>query len=190
MHTMRGRRGDYLAEAIRNKYAEGCDFRVSYGLIGYHTKQILGAPTARGRIPLRSTGMDYNTDDDYDLNHDGEDDLILDYYSHQKYFVIQGTYNGHPGTNMVLTGSSNWASLGTAQDEIFFTIQGAGNARRYLKNFNLFWNSSRFSRNAYTTTYTDFRVRMADGSVQTVRRPVTTIERDPYVPGGPYWEGD
>ena len=45
MHTMRGRRGDYLARAVREKYAEGCAFRVNYGLIGYHTKKILGAPT-------------------------------------------------------------------------------------------------------------------------------------------------
>ena len=51
--------------------------------------------------------------------------MILDYYSHQKYFIVQGTYNGVPGTNMVLTGSSNWASLSTANDETWFTIQGA-----------------------------------------------------------------
>jgi phosphatidylserine/phosphatidylglycerophosphate/cardiolipin synthase-like enzyme len=198
MHTMRGARGNYLAAAIRNKWAEGCDFRVSYGLIGYRTKQILGAQTARGRIPLRSTGLDYDPDDDFDLNNDGDDDVILTYYTHQKYFVVQGTYNGVPNTNMVLTGSSNWASLGTAQDEIFFTILGAGNARRYLKNFDSFWNSNRFSRNAYTTTYTDFRVpvttRAADGSTvttyKTVRKPVTTVERDPYTAGGEYWEGD
>ena len=106
------------------KFAEGCDVRVDYGLIGFHTKGIIGAPTARGRIPLRSTGLDYNTEDDFDLNKDGEDDVILDYYSHQKYFVIQGTYNGVPGTKMVLTGSSNWASLSTANDEIWFTIRG------------------------------------------------------------------
>jgi phosphatidylserine/phosphatidylglycerophosphate/cardiolipin synthase-like enzyme len=198
MHTMRGARGNYLASAIRQKYAEGCDFRVSYGLIGFRTKQILGAATARGRIPLRSTGLDYDPDDDFDLNNDGDDDVILTYYTHQKYFVIQGTYNGHPNTSMVLTGSSNWASLGTAQDEIFFTILGDGNARRYLKNFNTFWNSGRFSRNAYTTTYTDFRVpttvRMSDGTLKTVyttvRRPVTTVEPDPYTAGGKYWEGD
>jgi hypothetical protein len=112
--------------------------------------------------------------------------------------VVQGTYNGVPNTNMVLTGSSNWASLGTAQDEIFFTILGAGNARRYIKNFDSFWNSRRFSRNAYTTTYTDFRVpvtvRAADGSTvttyKTVRKPVTTVERDPYTAGGEFWEGD
>jgi phosphatidylserine/phosphatidylglycerophosphate/cardiolipin synthase-like enzyme len=198
MHTMRGARGNYLASAIRDKWAQGCDFRVSYGLIGYQTKQILGASTARGRIPLRSTGLDYHPDDDFDLNHDGDDDVILDYYTHQKYFVIQGTYNGVPNTNMVLTGSSNWASLGTAEDEIFFTIQGRNNAKRYLANFNSFWNSGRWSRNAYTTTYTDFKVarmeRQADGSYKkvyvTVRRPVTTVERDPAHAGGPFWEGD
>jgi phosphatidylserine/phosphatidylglycerophosphate/cardiolipin synthase-like enzyme len=198
MHTMRGARGDYLASAIRQKWAEGCDFRVSYGLIGYHTKQILGASTARGRIPLRSTGLDYHPDDDFDLNHDGEDDVILDYYTHQKYFVIQGTYNGVPNTSMVLTGSSNWASLGTAEDEVFFTIQGLANAKRYMKNFNSFWNNGNWSRNAYTTTYTDFRVarmeRQADGSYQKVyvteRRPVTTVERDPARAGGRFWEGD
>jgi phosphatidylserine/phosphatidylglycerophosphate/cardiolipin synthase-like enzyme len=197
MHTMRGKRGDYLASAIRQKYAEGCDFRVDYGLIGFHTKQILGAATARGRIPLRSTGLDYHPDDNFDLNHDGEDDLILDFYSHQKYFVIQGTYAGVRNTNMVLTGSSNWASLSTANDEIWFTIQGRTVARKYLKNFDFEWNSTRNSRNAYTTTYTDFRVprmeRDVDGTehkaMVTVRRPVTTVERDPYR-RGKYWEGD
>jgi phosphatidylserine/phosphatidylglycerophosphate/cardiolipin synthase-like enzyme len=197
MHTMRGKRGDYLASAIRQKYAEGCDFRVDYGLIGYHTKQILGASTARGRIPLRSTGLDYHPDDNFDLNHDGEDDLILDFYSHQKYFVIQGTYNGVPNTNMVLTGSSNWASLSTANDEIWFTIHGRTVVQKYLKNFNFEWNSNRNSRNAYTTTYTDFRVprieRYADGTLhevyETVRRPVTTVQPDPFKPGR-YWEAD
>jgi hypothetical protein len=197
MHTMRGARGNYLASAIRQKFAEGCDFRVSYGLIGVKTKQILGASTARGRIPLRSTGLDYDPDDDFDLNNDGDDDVILTYYTHQKYFVVQGTYNGVPNYAMTLTGSSNWASLGTAQDELFFTIRGLATAKKYVKNFDLMWNSNRFSRNAYTTTYTDFRVprtvRDADGSTHveytTVRRPVTTVEPD-RVKRGPFWEGD
>ena len=157
MHTMRGARGDYLAAAIRKKYVQGCDVRVSYGLIGFHTKGVLGAPTARGRIPLRSTGLDYNTDDNFDLNKDGEDDLILDYYSHQKYFVVQGTYNGVPDTSMVLTGSTNWSSLSTANDEIWFTVRGAVVAKKYLRNFNYQWNHARNSRNAYTTTYANFR---------------------------------
>ena len=197
MHTMRGRRGDYLAAAIRQKFAEGCRFRVSYGLIGYHTKKILGAPTRRGRIPLRSTGLDFNPDDNYDLNHDGKDDLILNYYSHQKYFAIQGTYNGVPNTSMVLTGSSNWASLSTGNDETWFTIRGKKLTRKYLRNFNYQWDHKRNSRNAYTTTYASFRVarmvRGDDGVLRrtfvTERRPVTTIERDGYRKG-PYWESD
>jgi hypothetical protein len=197
MHTMRGTRGDYLARAVRQKYAEGCAFRVNYGLIGYHTKKILGAPTVRGRIPLRSTGLDYNTEDDYDLNHDGDKDLILNYYSHQKYLVIQGTYDGVPNSHMVLTGSSNWASLGTANDEIWLTVRGRRVARKYIRNFDYQWDHKRNSRNAYTTTYATFRVartvRLPDGTTGrtfvTERRPVTTVEPDRYRKG-PYWEAD
>jgi phosphatidylserine/phosphatidylglycerophosphate/cardiolipin synthase-like enzyme len=197
MHTMRGKRGDYLAAAIRRKWAEGCDVRVMFGLIGYHTKGVIGAPTSRGRIPLRSTGLDYNLEDDFDLNSDGIDDLILSFYSHQKYLIVQGTYNGVPDTNMVFTGSSNWASLSTGNDELWLSIRGARVAKKYLKNYDYQWNNTRNSRNAYTTTYANFRVlrtvQNADGTTskvwRTVRRPVTTIERDPYRKG-PYWEDD
>ena len=197
MHTMRGRRGDYLAAAIRQKWAEGCKVRVLYGLIGYHTKRIVGAPTARGRIPMRSTGLDYNTEDNYDLNKDGKDDLILSYYSHQKYLTVQGTYNGVPNTHMVLTGSSNWASLSPGNDEIWMTVRGRRLTQKYVRNFDYQWKHKRNSRNAYTTTYANFRVARtvheADGSTRTVwrtvRRRVLTIEPDPYRPG-PYWEND
>ncbi|NYE38117.1 phosphatidylserine/phosphatidylglycerophosphate/cardiolipin synthase-like enzyme [Nocardioides cavernae] len=197
MHTMRGKRGDYLASAIRQKHAEGCKVRVMYGLIGYHTKRVIGAPTKRGRIPLRSTGLDYNTEDNFDLNNDGKDDLILDYYSHQKYLTVQGTYNGVPDTHMVLTGSSNWASLSTGNDEVLMTVRGRKVVRKYVKNFDYQWRNKRNSRNAYTTTYANFRVqrtvRDADGSSRTVwvteRRPIVTIEPDNYRTG-PYWEND
>ena len=197
MHTMRGRRGDYLAAAIRQKWIEGCKVRVMYGLIGYHTKRVVGAPTPRGRIPLRSTGLDYNPDDDYDLNKDGKPDLILSYYSHQKYVAIQGTYNGNPDTDMVVTGSANWASLSPGNDELWMTIRGKKLTRKYVANFNYQWRNKRNSRNAYTTTYINFRVARTvhdeDGTPRTVwrtvRRPVTTIERDPYRKG-PYWEAD
>jgi phosphatidylserine/phosphatidylglycerophosphate/cardiolipin synthase-like enzyme len=195
MHTMRGRRGDYLAAAIRQKYAEGCKVRVSYGLIGYHTKRIIGAPTRRGRIPLRSTGLDFNPDDDYDLNKDGEDDLILSYYSHQKYLTVQGTYDGVPDTSMVVTGSANWASITPGNDELWMTVRGKRVVRKYVRNFNYQWDNKRNSRNAYTTTYANFRVartiRDADGTKRTIwvteRRPVVTVEPDGYR-RGPFWE--
>ena len=195
MHTMRGKRGDYLAAAIRQKWAEGCKVRVMYGLIGYHTKRVLGAPTRRGRIPLRSTGLDYNTEDNFDLNNDGKDDLILSFYSHQKYLTIQGTYNGVPDTDMVVTGTANWASLSPGNDELYMTVRGSKVVRKYVKNFDYQWKVKRNSRNAYTTTYANFRVqrtvRGADGSTRTVwvteRRPVVTVEPDNYRKG-PFWE--
>ena len=62
--------------------------------------------------------------------------------SHQKYFLIQGTYDGVPNTTMVRTGSSNWASLSTADDEIWLTIHGKTAANKYLKNFNYEWDTS------------------------------------------------
>jgi hypothetical protein len=197
MHTMRGRRGDYLAAAIRNKFAEGCKVRVSYGLIGFHTKKVIGKPTSRGRIPLRSTGLDYNPDDNYDLNKDGKDDLILNFYSHQKYLTIQGTFDGVPNSHLVVTGSSNWASLSPGNDEVRMTVKGAKLTRKYVRNFDYQWTKKRNSRNAYTTTYVNFRVarmvRGDDGQLRrtyvTERRPVVTIERDPYR-RGPYWEAD
>lgn len=156
MHTMRGNRGNYIAAAIRRKFAEGCNFRVQFGLIGVRTKGILGAPTRRGRIPLRSTGYDFNGDEE------------VDRYTHHKYLVVRGNYDGRPSTNLTFTGSSNWSSRGTRNDEIIFSIQGKAVARKYLHNFNFMWRRGN-SRNAYTTTYMDFRGLR---------------------PAGPHWEND
>ena len=198
MHTMRGNRGNYLAEAIRKKWVQGCDVRVSYGLIGYHTKGVIAAPTKRGRIPLRSTGMDYNTDDNFDLNNDGVDDLILDYYSHQKYFIIQGTYNGVPDTSMVLTGSVNWSSLSTANDEVWFTVRGREWSRTSTSRTSTTSGTTPATRATPTrrrtpTSGSAARCAQPDGTMRTVwrtvRRPVTTVEPDHYLPG-PYWEAD
>ena len=197
MHTIRGRRGDYLADAYRQKFAEGCKARFSFGLVGFHTKGHLGAKTPRGRLPLRSSSFDYHPDQQV-KNPDGKLDLTLDYYSHLKYLIIQGNYAGNPNADLVFTGSSNWGALGAVNDEILVALQGKSIARQYLKNFNFMWRPGN-SRNAYTTTYTHFRVPVThfgpDGekivTYKTVRRPVTTV--DPalvYRPAGPYWEDD
>ena len=186
MHTMRGVRGDYLAEKIRSLYAAGCDFKVNYGLVGFYTKSALGAPTRRGRIPLRSTG--------FDLDPEVEEDAIdeVERYTHQKYLVIKGSWFGNTETQIVFTGSSNWASLGTPQDEIIFSIRGKENVRSYLRNWNLMWKPP-YSRDAYTTTYSNYRVtRSVNGQTVTeyIPRKVVTVEPDGYVGAGPTWEDD
>jgi phosphatidylserine/phosphatidylglycerophosphate/cardiolipin synthase-like enzyme len=183
MHTIRGRRGDYLADAYRRKFAEGCQARFSFGLVGFHTKGHLGARTPRGHLPLRSTSFDYHPDKE-EKNPDGKLDLTLDYYSHEKYLVIEGNYAGDPNAHLVFTGSSNWGALGAVNDEILVAIQGKKIARQYMTNFNFMWRPGN-SRNAYTTSYTHFRGER-----------VARTQIDPslvYRPGadyGPYWEGD
>jgi phosphatidylserine/phosphatidylglycerophosphate/cardiolipin synthase-like enzyme len=186
MHTMRGNRGDYIADKIRSMYAEGCNFKVQYGLMGFYTKGHIGAPTARGRIPLRSTG--------FDLDPDKEEDPLeeVERYTHQKYLVIRGSWLGNPATEIVFTGSSNWASLGTPQDEIIFTIRGAKTVDKYLRNWNFMWKKPH-SRDAYTTTYSNYRVfNEVDGRMvaTTMTRKIVTVQPDGYVGAGPTWEDD
>ena len=202
MHTIRGHRGNYLADAYRRKFAEGCQARFSFGLVGALTKGHLGAKTPRGRMPLRSTGFDYHPENNDNVKNNPEDklDLTLDYYSHQKFLIIQGNYAGNPNAQLVFTGSSNWGALGSVNDEILVAIQGKKIARQYLRQFNFEWRPGN-SRNAYTTSYIHFRVPVvhmnADGekvvTYKTVTRKRVTV--DPslvYNPRrlGPFWEGD
>jgi len=181
MHTIRGRRGNYLADAYRRKFAEGCNARFSFGLVGYHTKRHLTAKTPRGRMPLRSTAFDYHPENNDNVKNNPDDklDLTLDYYSHQKYLVIQGNYAGNPNANLVFTGSSNWGALGAVNDEILVNVIGKKVARQYMTNFNFMWRPGN-SRNAYTTTYTNFR-----GGYVTPEELAARVSAS-----GPTWEAD
>lgn len=185
MHTMQGERGEYIARRVRNLWADGCNVKVLYGLMGWHVKRELGAVTRRGRIPLRSTGYDYN------------DDFDMDRYTHQKYFTVHGKYNGAI-TNISFTGSSNWSSRGSYGDEIIFSVRGGGIVRGYEDNFDFMYGSRRHSRNAYTTTAQNYRkvvtVPGPDGEpvqkVVTVTRLVQLNLPDRLRGAGPRWEGD
>jgi PLD-like domain len=201
MHTIRGRRGDYLADAYRRKFAEGCDARFSFGIVGARTKGHLAAKTVRGRMPLRSTGFDYHPDSDPVPNPDHKLDLSLDYYAHQKYLIIDGNYAGNPNAHLVFTGSSNWAALGAVNDEILVDVIGRRVTREYERNYAFEWHRPN-SRNAYTTSYDHFRVPVQhtrpDGTTYTTyttktRKHVTVNPLFVWHKGedlGPYWEGD
>ena len=186
MHSMRGRRGNYIADKLRDLYAQGCNLRVNYGLMGFHTKQHIGAPTARGRVPLRSTGFNLKEDvptGDSEIDNMPEN---IERYTHHKYFVLRGSYKGNVDSHMVWTGSTNWSSLGTPQDEILFSMHGRGNVRDYMENFNLMWQKP-FSRDAYTTTYSSWKT--VNGRRVGVA-PMVTVEPDRLKAGGPTWESD
>ena len=136
-------------------------------------------------MPLRSTG--FNLKDDQPTGDPEIDDQpeSIERYTHQKYFVLQGSYKGNVDSNMVWTGSTNWSSLGTPQDEILFTMHGRGHVRDYLANFNLMWQAP-YSRDAYTTTYSEWRT--VNGR-RIGSQPRTTIQPDNLVPGST-WEND
>jgi phosphatidylserine/phosphatidylglycerophosphate/cardiolipin synthase-like enzyme len=184
MHTWRGNRGNYLAAKVRSLWAAGCDVKVDYGLIGFHTKQILGARTARGRVPLRSLGFDYN------------DDGVVDRYTHQKNFTILGDWHGNKNAAVAFTGSSNFSTLGTAQDEIVVSLLSRRIVHTYNVHFMLQWNSNRYSRNAYTTTYSDYlrpNVAAAGGAAtrSMVRVRVKHVLNLPdHLRPGKTWESD
>ncbi len=186
MHSMRGGRGNYIADKLRDLHAQGCNLRVNYGLMGFHTKEHLGAPTPRGRVPLRSTG--FNLRDDVPTGDPEIDSMpeAIERYSHHKYFVLKGSYKGVVDSNIVWTGSTNWSSLGTPQDEILFSIHGRGVVRDYLDNFDLTWRPP-FSRDAYTTTYSSWR---SVGGSRVGIDPIVTIEPDRLRGAGPTWEND
>lgn len=185
MHTMQGARGLYIAHRIRQLYADGCDFKVIYGLMGWNVKREIGAVTPRGRIPLRSAGFDYDAD--------GE----VNRYTHQKYFTISGMFAGKV-TNLTFTGSSNWTTRGTSGDEIIFSIHGKGIRQQYEKNWKLMWDSNRYTRNAYTTTSSDFKTFATtediDGKpftrVITKTRTILVNKPDGLLTGGSSWEDD
>ena len=185
MHTMKGPRGDYLAKRMRGLWAAGCDIKVIYGLMGFPTKRALGAATLRGRIPLRSTGFDYNAD--------GE----VDRYTHHKYATISGMYAGRI-RNMTFTGSSNWSNRGTYGDEIIFKLMGKKTLRQYNANFGKMFSGMPFTRNAYTTTSSVYRVPVKrispDGSTYTQleKRTITrtVIRPDNMLGQGATWEND
>ena len=185
MHTMKGPRGDYLAKRLRGLWASGCDIKVIYGLMGWHTKQALGASTKRGRIPLRSTGFDYNADGD------------VDRYTHHKYATISGMYAGKKRA-LTFTGSSNWSNRGTYGDEIIFKLAGSKTVRQYNNNFGLMYSGMPFTRNAYTTTASVYRVPLKrvspDGTTYTeyAERTITrtVVRPDNMSAGGSTWEND
>jgi phosphatidylserine/phosphatidylglycerophosphate/cardiolipin synthase-like enzyme len=186
MHTMRGNRGNYIADKLRDLYAQGCNLRVNYGLMGYHTKQHIGAPTDRGRVPLRSTGFNLVDDPVSTSPDDEEEPENIERYTHHKYFVLKGSYKGVTDSNIVWTGSTNWSSLGTPQDEILFSMHGRGIVGDYLDNFGLMWQEP-YSRDAYTTTYSEWKT--VNGR-RVGTEPMVTVEPDGLRGAGSNWEND
>jgi len=127
MHAWDGTRGEMLANHFLDLWRSGCDVKLQIGFIGGNVRRILLTPTARGVMPVRSTGYDTDKDD------------VIDLYSHEKILLVHGNYNGAPGQNMVVTGSSNYQNGGQYGDELILRLYSGWIYKQYITNWDWSW---------------------------------------------------
>jgi phosphatidylserine/phosphatidylglycerophosphate/cardiolipin synthase-like enzyme len=181
MHAWNDGRGDYLAQKIRQLFAQGCDVKLMYGFAGAQVRNTFATRTGRGYIPVHTTGMDT------------DEDGFIDLYTHQKELLISGNYGKNRDTKMVVTGSSNWNIDGVRGDEEIFVIKKNLAYNDYIDDFSNMWE--KFST---LVRYIPYPNRPPDPppTTTTVRpgaRAMLPVEpRSPAesvpLPGGPDWE--
>ena len=155
-HRWSGTRGAWIARKVVSLYAQGCDIKLMHGSADDKVRAELRRSTKRGRVPVRANGFD-ETGDGY-----------IDRYSHHKYMTVSGSYGADRSTRLLMTGSSNWAGIGTKGDEIIFLGRGARYVRQWNGNFNHIWDK---------------------GSRSVHYRRGTTGSEEPKI-GGKHWEND
>jgi hypothetical protein len=128
MHAWDGFRGVLIARRFEALWKAGCDVKLQVGFAGAGIRRIFAQATARGQIPVRSTGFD--TDDD------GQIDL----YSHEKLLEIHGHYGDAAGRKMVVTGSSNYQNGGQYGDELLLRVFNSHVYDQYAANWRWSWD--------------------------------------------------
>jgi hypothetical protein len=132
IYGMFGPRGEGLAKALIRKKKQGCDVKIIMSVPGGHTYKMM----ERAGIPLRSG--DWMFADRVASQEDGISGWGPRFYSHLKFFAINGLYGGVP-TKTVWTGSENWDSLSFTNEEVVLTINDARVYRTYVDKWNSMW---------------------------------------------------
>jgi phosphatidylserine/phosphatidylglycerophosphate/cardiolipin synthase-like enzyme len=174
MHAWNDPRGTYLAQKIRQLYGAGCDVKLMYGISGASVRNVFKNPTSRGYIPIHTTG--------YDTNDDG----FIDLYTHQKELLISGNYGKNRGTELVVTGSSNWNTDGLRGDEEIFVMKRRSAYSQYVDDFARMW-----VHHSKLVAYIPYPNRPPPppppAPTRSGARVVAPVEA---LPGGPAWEND
>ncbi len=178
-HRWGGERGAWIARRMVQLWGQGCDVKLMHGSADAPVKKAFRVRTERGFVPLRANGFDYDRDG------------FLDTYTHHKYMTISGNYGDDRSTDMVLTGSSNWAGIGVTGDEVVFTTESTRFRRQYERNWSYIWSHATrpitYRRTSARTAY-----RTADGSVVDSRLlgDSGVLGWDEPKAGGAHWEND
>ncbi len=85
----------------------------------------------KARIPVKSA--------DYDIRTDANGDRVVNFYSHLKVMMLNGTYQGK-SVRTVWTGSENWSGVSFQNDELILHVTNASTYAKYIKHFTLLWN--------------------------------------------------
>lgn len=126
MHAWSDDRGVRIAQRLRDLYAQGCDVKIMIGYANGVIQRVFGAKTARGFVPVRSTGYDTDEDDEIDL------------YSHAKILTIGGIYEGKRNRRIIVTGSSNYQAGGQYGDELILKVDSG----RLYNQYQAHWNNT------------------------------------------------
>jgi phosphatidylserine/phosphatidylglycerophosphate/cardiolipin synthase-like enzyme len=119
--VMRNERGMLLAQRLKELWAQGCDVRIAYTVMGVAIFRFLNQPTARGVVPKKHLVQDFNGDGEFDN------------YFHLKALTINGVFAGNPASYVVLNGSSNWSGYAAVSDENFGILMRRGPTMKYQR---------------------------------------------------------
>ena len=141
--VMRNERGFAIAARLKELWAQGCDVRIAYTVMGVNVFRMLGQPTARGAVPKKHLVQDFDGDGEFDN------------YFHLKALTINGVYAGDPGAYITLNGSSNWSGFAAVSDENFGVIRRRNTTMKY-QHFIDYWYEN-FPKSAHTRAGIDLR---------------------------------
>jgi phosphatidylserine/phosphatidylglycerophosphate/cardiolipin synthase-like enzyme len=119
--VMRNDRGMAIALRLRDLWAQGCDVRIAYTVMGVDIFRALNQTTARGRVPKKHLVQDFDGDGEFDN------------YFHLKALTINGHWNGNRGAYVTLNGSSNWSGFAAVSDENFGILKRRAPTMKYQK---------------------------------------------------------
>ncbi len=117
--VMRNERGMAIAQRLRDLWAQGCDVRIAYTVMGVDIFKFLGQPTARGVVPKKHLVQDFDGDGEFDN------------YFHLKALTINGVLGDDRRAYVTLNGSSNWSGFAAVSDENFGIITRRNTTLRY-----------------------------------------------------------
>ncbi len=119
--VMRNDRGMAIALRLKELWAQGCDVRIAYTVMGVDIFKMLNKPTARGVVPKKHLVQDFNGDGEFDN------------YFHLKALTINGVFDNKRGAYVTLNGSSNWSGYAAVSDENFGILARRNTTLRYQK---------------------------------------------------------